>query len=205
MMNSFYDAFRSDLPECNIDGVVVRRFDTRAPEMRLANLRYEMEGRGTRPGVYTHLIVDGELWMSDTDAEARDHHWFFLTCKAMNAKRVLVNGLGMGCIVKALLTLESIEHIDVVEFDQRIIDIIGSHYAKDLRVHITHADAYKQTKQWPKGMTWDAAWHDIWIDICEDNRESMTMLHRSYGHRVKYQESWGKVQMDADRQRYGGW
>jgi hypothetical protein len=191
-MTSFAELFKVDLPECNQDGIVIEKFDTREPQWRANNLHYTLHGRGTPPGIYTMLKVDGELWMSDTRAEAMDHILFFDWCEMHKAKKILINGLGMGCIVHALLTLESVTSIDIVEIDQRVIDVIGSHYAKDPRVHLHHANAFDQTTRWPKNSKWDAAWHDIWPDLCGDNIPEMTRLQRSYGRRVTHQESWSR-------------
>jgi hypothetical protein len=201
---NFFEVFKVDLPEINEDGFRVSKFDTRDPEWAINNIRYAMDGRGTEPGEYTMLVVDGVLWMSDTNAEAVDHYGFWLWVQRHRAKRILINGLGMGCIVHSLLAFDFVQRIDIVEFDQRVIDVIGAHYTNDPRVHITHADAYEQTKQWPKGTTWDAAWHDIWPDLCEDNLPEMKRLHQSYGTRVKHQESWGKEYIIRMRQQ-GGW
>lgn len=153
-------------------------------------------GRGTTPGEYTVLYRGEELWMSDTEPEWRDHTEAYYQMRRRGG-RVLINGLGLGMIVKAALELDNVEHIDIVEIDADVIALVGPHY-DDPRVTIHHGDAYTMT--WPVGTRWSVAWHDIWVDMSEDNLPEMTKLHRSYGRRVDWQDSWGKT-LILDRRR----
>ena len=134
------------------------------------------------------------LVMSDTPDELRD----MLPIRfAAPRGRVLVNGLGLGCAVKGLLSLEEVEHIDVVEFSPEIIELVGPYYDDD-RVTIHEGDAFTFT--WPPGTRWDFAWHDVWDDLCVSNLTeaggdarpgSYEKLHRRYARRVRVQASWG--------------
>lgn len=198
---SFNDAFKATVPEGECDGLSIVKFDTREPQWRIDNLRYAMDGRGTAPGEYTMMRTKNTLWMSDTNAEGRDHRAPYYAAVQYKAKRVLINGLGLGCILNAMLSLPTVEHVDVVEFDPRVIKLVAPTYADDERVDIIEADAYEQMKKWPAGSHWDVAWHDIWPDICEDNLEGMARLHRSYGRRVGWQGSWAKDIIEAQRRR----
>ena len=201
-----YDLMTVTVPEGELDGLRVERFTVE--EHSIANLREMLHGgRQTRPGTYTSLRAGGTLWMSDTDAEKRDHMEALHQIRNWQAKRVLINGLGLGMVLAAALTFDHVEHVDVVEIDERVIRLVGPHYAGP-RVTIHHADAYEQTKNWPAGTRWDVAWHDIWPHLCEDNLAEMARLHRSYGRRVDWQGSWGKKLIEArrsSRQRAGGW
>ena len=99
-------------------------------------------------------------------------------------------------------------HVDVVESDKRVISLVGPYYTIDERVTIHHADAFEQSKTWPKDTRWNLAWHDIWADLCEDNLQEMFKLHRSYGRRVDWQGSWGKEDLIRQRireRRERGW
>jgi hypothetical protein len=102
--------------------------------------------------------------------------------------RGLVNGLGLGCVVGAML--DSLEHVDVVELDERIIRTIGAWYVAEYpgRVTIHHGDAYKA--KWLPNTYWDVVWHDIWPTIASDNLPGMATLHRKYGRRAGWQGSW---------------
>jgi len=149
------------------------------------------------------VLIDGKLWMSDTPDEKRDHSHVFYRAQRVGG-RILINGLGAGMVLGALLKLENVTHIDVVELDERIIKHIGPHY-DDPRVTIHHADAYEI--QWPVGTRWDIVWHDIWLNLSGDNLPLMHKLHRRYGRRTDWQASWGRefLERAARHDRRGGW
>lgn len=203
---SIMDAMTVTVPEGELDGLRVERFTVE--ENSIENLRLAIKGgRSTRPGTYTALRDGGRLWMSDTDAEKHDHHAPLYKIMRTQADRVLINGLGLGMVLGAVLSFGFVEHVDVVEIDERVINLVGPHYA-DPRVTIHHADAYEQAKRWPVGTRWGVAWHDIWPHLCEDNLPEMARLHRSYGRRVDWQGSWGKTLLESHRdrgRRAGGW
>lgn len=154
-------------------------------------------GRGaTPPGEYTRLIrkKPREVVMSDTRDEIRDMAQLFY---ANPHGRVLVNGLGLGCVIKGLLALPEVTSIDVVEIDPEIIEFIGSQF-DDPRLHIHEGDAF--TYEWPKGTTWDFAWHDVWDTLSADNLSNeeharpgtYARLNRRYARRVGKQAAWGQ-------------
>jgi spermidine synthase len=204
---SITDAMTVTVPEGSIGTLRVERFTIERDDF--GNFLQGMKhGRSTRPGTYTALKDGGRIWMSDTDAEKRDHMEAIHQIRSWQAKRVLINGLGLGMVLAAALTFEHVEHVDVVEIDERVIELVGPHYAGP-RVTIHHADAYEQAKKWPAGTRWDVAWHDIWPHLCTDNLPQMARLHRSYGRRVDWQGSWGKAlcerQRAADSRSRWGW
>jgi hypothetical protein len=185
-------------PDIDQDGVRIDRFTIGGKDESfgafLANLQYELQGRGCQPGTYARLIVDDTLWMSDTTSERHDHLLAVAAADLYGTHSVngpvtgLVNGLGMGCVVGAFLDVLS--HVDVVESDQRIIDTVGAWYQSEYgdRLTIHHGDA--MTIKWPKGRKWHVVWHDIWPTIGSDNLAEMTRLHRRYGGRSQWQGSW---------------
>lgn len=187
---NLYDAMTVDLPECSQDGLSIERFTIGRDNIHNAML--SLGGRSTRPGTYTGLMLNGHLWMSDTDAEKRDHMEVLHAVRGWGAKRVLINGLGLGMVLKGVLAYEHVEHVDVVEIDDRVANLVGPHYTKDPRVHIHVADAYKQMAKWPAGTTWDVVWSDIWPDLCTDNLKDMARLRRSYGRRSSWNDCWGR-------------
>lgn len=197
MNNHDYD-YKVDLPEGTSGAVTIERFQV---ERNYHLKRMEMAGRGTPVGEYTALRRNGSLWMSDTQAEWYDHIDAFYAMKRLGG-RVLINGLGIGMVVKAALALPNVEHVDVVEIDEDVIKLVGPTYASE-RCTIHHADAYEQTKLWKPGTRWTVAWHDIWLHMCEDNLSEMTKLHRSYGHRTDWQGSWARDIL-LDRRRRDG-
>lgn len=124
--------------------------------------------------------------MSDTHAEKADH----LTA-VRNAKGiVLINGLGIGMVLNAVLLKPEVEKAFVVEKSADVIALSGKHYEKKFgdRVQIIQDDALQF--QPPKGIKFGVVWHDIWDYICSDNLEQMKQLHRRYGRRAEWQGSW---------------
>jgi spermidine synthase len=166
-----------------------------------------------RSGSYTklsHLVshergVWTNLWMSDTRDEYLDHWEAIRQARG----RVLVNGLGLGCFLRAILLKPEVEHVDVVEISGTLVEFMRAHapWLNDPRITVHVADAYEQTRAWPKGTRWDVAWHDIWAYICEDNAEGYAKLNRSYGRRVEWQGCWAqeKVQHMKRQSRHYSW
>lgn len=112
-----------------------------------------------------HLVgTDDKAWevvMEDSPTELMRHMPIWLEAFG----RVLVTGLGLGCVVRGLLANPLVEHIDVIELDQFIIQVIGQEFLGNPKVTIHHGDAL--TYQFSKPTTrqgWDFAWHDLWMD-----------------------------------------
>lgn len=186
---SGWDRYKVDVPEGSLDGVTVERFSL---DVEASNWTYLRNGaRGIPPGQYTRLTVGQNTWMSDTPAEIGDHWPIMHEIEKPTTQNVLINGLGLGMVLKYALAHEHVTGIDVIECDKRIIELVGPTYASDRRVTIHEGDAYDIT--WPPRRRWDAVWHDIWLDLdwCV-NLPGMSKLHRKYGTRAGWQGSWGK-------------
>jgi len=203
-----YERMTVTVPEGELDGLRVERFEV--GERDIDNLHNAIRhGRGTKPGTYTRLMDNDRLWMSDVDAEKRDHLEPVRRIHGYQAKRVLINGLGLGMVLNAALSFGHVEHVDVVEIDERVIKLVGPYYEADPRVTIHHANAYAQTGRWPTGTRWDVGWSDIWGNISTDDLVDMAKLNRSYGRRCDWHECWGywllkrQQQVEkADERRY---
>jgi len=167
-------------------------------------------GRYCPPGDYTGIFNGGfNPVMSDTNDELRDLHEVF----SHGTGRIIVNGLGLGCVVRGLLVKPSVMHIDVVEIDADVISLVGPTFADEPRVTIHEGDAF--TFKWPKGAVWDCAWHDVWPALCVDNLSNeehadpgtYAKLNRRYGRRVAWQGAWGhellKSQQRQENRRTG--
>jgi hypothetical protein len=190
-----------DIPEGTSGPWTVERF-TIAPDSP-GLLYLSLKGRGLPPGEYTRLLHEQRgCIMSDTPAEMADHYDFVRQAKG----HVLINGLGIGMSLNAILKNEEngsrIDKVTVVEIDQDVIDLVGPHYLRDPRVEIVHASAFDY--QPPKGIRYNAVWHDIWDSICSDNLVEMAALHRKYGRRSDWQGSWCKNKCLAGRERMYG-
>lgn len=194
------DTMEVTVPEGVSGNVKIRKVITGPPSMRdMIRNSNRMVPEGCR---ITVLYRDGRLWMSDTPAERRDHMPPLLTAQNLAARRVLINGLGLGMIVQGLLAVASVEHIDVVEIDPNVIALVGDHYrqqatAMGKTIEIHQGDAY--TIQWPPGTVWDVAWSDIWEHASIDNLAGMQRLSRRYGRRVRWHGHWLRDQLRADQ------
>ncbi len=149
-------------------------------------------GRYVPAGTYKQLMRNKTTVMSNTPDEIRDFSTF--VWKATGS--VLVNGLGIGVLLNALLLKDDITKITVIEKSTDVIKLVKA-YITDKRVTIINADAFEYKS--PKGERYDAVWHDIWDYICADNLDEMIKLHRKYGRKADYQESWCRSQCEAQR------
>ncbi len=108
-----------------------------------------------------HLMDDDgtvmEVVMEDSPRELRRHLPIWMSAHG----RVLITGLGLGCVVRGLLSSPVVDHIDVVEIDADIIRIIGGEFKNNPRVTIHQGDAMKI--QFPDKV-WHFGWHDLWTD-----------------------------------------
>ena len=150
-------------------------------------------GRAVPSGKYKSLKRRGTIVMSNTPDEIRDFSRFVHRAKGS----VLVNGLGLGVLLKALLNKPEVTNVTVIEKSEDVIKLVAPTYLSDQRVKIINADAFEYVP--PKNQRFDAVWHDIWDYICADNLEEMKKLHRKYGRRTEYQESWCRAQCERDR------
>jgi len=111
--------------------------------------------------------------MDDTATELRRHLPIWLAASG----RVLITGLGLGCVVRGLLTSPRVEHIDVIEIDDGILRAIGAEFAGE-RVTLHFCDAFEfDTSLYG---SWDFAWHDI---CCEG--DGLHVLHAKLLERFK--------------------
>jgi len=174
----------------------------------LLQLQYTVQGRHPGDGPFYVLRHDGSLWMSDTDAEIRDHVSPVVEAnRAGSEARVLIHGLGMGLVTAAMLR-QGAEHVDVVEIDGDLIDWMGP-WLTDVAdlyggtVEFHQANVFEM--KWPSGSRWHVVWHDIWPEMSEGNLPDMHWLHRSFGRRCVWQGSWGRERIEYERNRSGGW
>lgn len=199
---NYTEEYKVDVPEAKSGEWKVERFVVK-DGIHLMRLM----ARAARVGeTYTRLIHDKahDPMMSDTPAELRDLTPALYTFRRDWVNSVLINGLGLGIVLKMALAQPHIQHIDVVEISADVIKLVAPSY-DDPRVTIHHDDAY--TIKWPKRMGWSVAWHDIWPDICTDNLKGMGTLHRRYGQRVAWQDSWQRDNLKSlqRRERDNGW
>ena len=142
-------------------------------------------GRGSlSEGKYKRLKRNGTVVMSNVPDEINDCLDFLYKAHG----HILINGLGIGVLVKYLLEKDNVKSITIIEKSQDVIKLSAPTYLKDNRVEIINSDSFIWNP--PLGMRWNYVWHDIWDYITSDNLPEMHKLHRKYGKRCDYQESW---------------
>lgn len=189
-----------NIPEGERGPWAIKRFTVDPYDLRA--LRLARDGRDCAPGTYTKLVCKGRgVVMSDTPAERRDHSCFVYEARG----HVLINGLGIGMCLAAVLRKLAVSRATVVEVDADVIALVAPHYADDPRVEIVHASAFDY--QPPKGVRYGAVWHDIWDAISADNLPDMQKLHRKYARRADWQGSWARHQCERlrDEERRTSW
>lgn len=176
--------------------------DMASGEWRIENFKTDrqdfhamLHGRSVPVGEsFTRLMRGHTLVMSDTPAEMRDHWEAVYEAKGS----CLLNGLGIGMVLKNILLKKEVTDVTVIEVSQALIDLVKPHY-KDTRVTFVCADAL--TYKPPKGKRYDMVWHDIWDGICSDNLKDMKKLHRKYGRLTKWQGSWCRYEVERAYKR----
>lgn len=184
-MTNSLEQYKVNVPEGQRGEWRIERFEVKEDDSRHFNTLFS-EGRYIAPGIYTRLCRDHSFddpIMSDTPAEIKDHLPFIHKASGY----CLLNGLGLGVVLKAILAKPEVTHVDVVEIDQDVINLVWPTY-QNSKATLFCADAY--TIQWPKDKRWDCIWHDIWPNICTDNLEGIAKLKHKYAHKTKYQAAW---------------
>jgi hypothetical protein len=192
---------KSNLPEGESGPWKIERFTI--PKESIEGLRCFMQGRPVIPGEYTRLMRGHTVVMSDTPSEIRDLWPFAHALRQFKARRVLINGLGLGVALNIALSESSVALVDVVEADHHVMRLVQP-FIHDARVQWHLGDALSQ--DWPKGMRWDVVWHDIWDNIPNsDNLEQVTCLKRKYGRRCEWQGVWCESYARRDQRRASLW
>lgn len=197
-MASWLDEYmpKVDLPEGKSGPWSVEKFEVSQTEAASFNLSLMFSGVGHRSidtGTYTRLVCKGRgVVMSDTQAERKDHLAFLSAVEGLKAKKVLVMGLGIGLVARALLGKAScVKELTFLEKDPDVIKLTWPTLKKRYKgkVRLIKADALEYRPA--KGERYDVVWHDIWDGICLDNAPEMTKLKRRWGRRCEWQGAWG--------------
>jgi hypothetical protein len=146
-----------------------------------------------RKDIEDGLVVDAEApdgdprympIMSDTPSEIREH----AAAIEEASGKVLITGLGLGCIVSALLAKPDVEHITVVEIDRDVIALTGPYYQDDPRVTIVNMDARAAAPYFAdQGEFFDYAWHDIWSHIADRNLDDDDLAEHGLSYATIFQ------------------
>lgn len=186
------DIIKIDVPDGKSGNWEVKTFKVSDEDSKMMRIRSVFnKGRGRLPaGTYKKLNRGSVLVMSNTPDEIRDCLPFVHRARGS----VLVNGLGLGVLLKLLLEKEEITDITVIEKSKDVIALVAPTYAHEKRLTIINEDAFAYKP--PKGKRYDCVWHDIWDYICGDNLPEMKSLHRKYGKRADLQLSWCRAECE---------
>lgn len=179
--------FPVEVPDGEHGTAKISTFTVSQDAASFSNLRLLRDGEywmRLEAGTYKRLVIDGQLMMSNTPMERASNGWII----KWGQGRILINGLGLGCVLTALLKKPEVKEVWVVENNPDVIKLVWPTFKDDPRVKLIEADALKYMP--PKGEMFDYVWHDIWPTITTDNLPEMTKLHRRYARRCKHQESW---------------
>lgn len=192
--------FKVSVPEGRSGEWRVERFYITPQQSSFTQLRAMIGDGGGRgyvpPGDYTALYRGETLVMSDVPDEIADH----VPAIQLAFGRVLINGLGLGMVAKAMLERREVVHVTVVELSADVIALVGPSlkaYTDAGRLTIVNADAYAYSP--PKGVRFAVVWNDIWDTISSANLEGMARLHRKYGRRSMWIGSWARKACEVMR------
>lgn len=156
---------------------------------------FRLDVRYTPAGTYTCLMYKRDVIMSDTPDEIDDH----MEAIHHASGHCLINGLGLGVVVNAILQKPDVEMVTVIEKSKDVIGLVAPHYLRKFgnsRLEIINVDAFDY--QPPKNVRYGMVWHDIWPTICADNLPEMHKLHRKYGRHAVWQGSWCRRLCERD-------
>lgn len=200
---TWYEKYKVDVPVGENGEWKIEKFSVEEKDMEFQRIRAAVNPREASRmvpvGEYTRLMYRGDVVMSDTPAEILDHLDFIREAKG----KVLINGLGLGVSLNAILQKPEVKQITVIEISEDVVKLVGQHYLDKAngRLKIIVADALTWRPE--KGERFNVVWHDIWDNICTDNLQQISKLHRSYGRRCDWQGSWGKELCEDLKRR--GW
>jgi hypothetical protein len=166
----------------------VSTFEVTEDDIRIENLRamFKPGCRTMKASKYKRLTRNGFVVMSNTPAEIADYRHFVRHATGA----VHINGLGLGCVLAEVLNKPDVNMVVVVEISPDVISLVSPYFESDPRVKFICANAFEYKP--PKDSRYDAVWHDIWDNICADNLDEMGKLHRKFGKKTDYQDSWCK-------------
>jgi hypothetical protein len=131
-----------------------------------------------------HISDEGEVVMEDSAKELRRHLPIWMTASG----RILVTGLGLGCVVRGLLANQRVEHVTAVEIDRRILDLVGPEFEPDPRMRLIHGDALQVEFGSEK---FNYAWHDLWTDGDRSLQVLHAQLMAKFKRNAVRQGAWG--------------
>lgn len=119
-MESYTEKYKVDLPEGKAGDWEVKKFTVSKEESDFDRVRGMFHGgRYVPAGSYTGLFRNGSVIMSDTPDEIGDHLSFIYQAKG----KVLIAGLGLGVVARAVLEKKEVTSVLIVEKCQEVVDL----------------------------------------------------------------------------------
>jgi hypothetical protein len=186
------------IPESELGIAKVQHFElTRADSIMTAirgGAEYVPEGK------YARLFVNHQLMMSDTRWERITNYHVVDNANG----KVLIGGLGLGMILDPILKKESVANVTVLEKHQDVIDLITPQFPSP-KLKVICADVFDWKPE--RGELFDVIYFDVWPEMCVDNLEQMTKLHRRYKYFVNranpnhWMGSWCQDYLRSEKRR----
>lgn len=129
----------------------------------------------------------GECVMEDSEQELKTHLNFMMRASG----RVLITGLGLGCVVRGALLNPQVDHVTVVEREQDVIDLVAPFMPHKDRLTIVHDDARHFASHCKAHF--ECAWHDVWSDPDQHEQKLAhihTQLMGALSKNVDHQQAW---------------
>lgn len=152
-------ALHKIVPELELNSV---RVVHDAPDM-LTRLRAARDGQPLTAQKYTRLLIDGAVWMTDTEFEC------WTNAEVIKATGdILIAGLGLGLVLRPLLKSRAVKSVTVLENSADVIAAIEPIY-KHKKLTVILADA----RTWiPPKRAFDFIYFDIWKDVPNSNNKA---------------------------------
>lgn len=127
-------------------------------------------------GLYVRLMIDGEVMMSDTPMEKKTNQRFLEEAHG----RVLIGGLGLGLILLPVMNKESVSEIVVVEYNQDVIDLIGSQLHLNDKVTIVHDDVFEYVPDKKFNTIYMDIWSSVNSEVYFDEMEPLLDYYQNF-------------------------
>jgi len=148
-------------------------------------------------GTYRRLVHRTRgVVMSNTRMEKSTNTGAWMAARG----HVLINGLGLGMLLGAILRKPEVEFVRVIEIDPDVISLVGPTFAGRENVEIVQADALAYRPE--KAERYTFAWHDIWDFTGPDMLPTMAALKRKWARRVGEQKAWTEKLARYHARRY---
>lgn len=201
LFNALPDPLPVPIVSCERGPWSITTFDITREQATYQALKNMALGRSMyfiKPGHYTRLMhKDRGVVMSNTPMEVWTNSEFIAKAKGL----VLINGLGLGMALLAVLKKPEVSHVTVYEMDTDVIDMVAPAFAEFVaagKLDIRQADCLRYLPS--EDEMYDIAWHDIWDNVSDDNLADMALLKAKWAFRVGEQLCWVEEQCQIMKQ-----